>query len=440
MKARLPRWMRLCERVYAMLLLAYPRTFRERYGREMRQTFHDRCREFARGSQRSAPRFLAGILRDMGASVAVEHLASPAEEHAVRRIVLVLLLAAAATTFQFRDRVEQTAFVYADAIKAQRAERAALELARYRKAVADHAAQQDEAMAQAVAATLYSRADFFAGLHSSSRTNFESAKLRRDAETAAARAAELGRDNPAVLWHALYPCSQAGQRCDRAGMFVRLTQIAPDNAAVWHLAFNRALQAGDDVAARSALARMARATRYDYYEGAFARALVAAYAEVPVTAPIVNAAHDMDLSPPSPHSETVMNLLGVPSGIVMRSLLSWCADHSGADRQVRNDCRAVADRLAASESLWPRGEGIHLQYMLAQDERERVAAQARWSEFQWQREQTNKLTHGESATAVDVYDAMLAKGKSVYGARVATLQAQNIPLTPPQNWIPQDRL
>src|SRR6185436_8773174 len=39
---------RLLCRIYSVMLYAYPRDFRLRYGAEMKQFFHDRCRELLR--------------------------------------------------------------------------------------------------------------------------------------------------------------------------------------------------------------------------------------------------------------------------------------------------------------------------------------------------------------------------------------------------------
>jgi hypothetical protein len=39
------RWLRVSERVYRMLLAAYPEEFRREYRAQMEQTFQDLCRE-----------------------------------------------------------------------------------------------------------------------------------------------------------------------------------------------------------------------------------------------------------------------------------------------------------------------------------------------------------------------------------------------------------
>ena len=44
------RWMRVSERLYRALLVAYPEEFRREYGPQMEQTFQDLCREEARKS------------------------------------------------------------------------------------------------------------------------------------------------------------------------------------------------------------------------------------------------------------------------------------------------------------------------------------------------------------------------------------------------------
>jgi signal peptidase I len=63
----------LC-RIYAALLYAYPREFRARFGREMRQDFRDRCR--AALASANTLRFLGGIAKDWLHSSVTERIAS----------------------------------------------------------------------------------------------------------------------------------------------------------------------------------------------------------------------------------------------------------------------------------------------------------------------------------------------------------------------------
>ena len=67
------RWVRWSARLYRVLLMAYPRRFRRRYGVDMRALFADKCRDdiLRRGRGRQ-PVFWLRTLRDIGANAAGE--------------------------------------------------------------------------------------------------------------------------------------------------------------------------------------------------------------------------------------------------------------------------------------------------------------------------------------------------------------------------------
>src|ERR1700759_5022347 len=60
---------------YAMLLRLYPRSFRERFGEGMAQTFHDLCRE-RREAARQVFGFAVGIFCEMLAGIVKENIMS----------------------------------------------------------------------------------------------------------------------------------------------------------------------------------------------------------------------------------------------------------------------------------------------------------------------------------------------------------------------------
>lgn len=66
------------ERLYALLLRAYPARFRERFGAEMRQHFRDRRRDAAERGE-SAARFWLELAADSVRALPVEHLAALVE-------------------------------------------------------------------------------------------------------------------------------------------------------------------------------------------------------------------------------------------------------------------------------------------------------------------------------------------------------------------------
>jgi hypothetical protein len=71
------------ERLYALLLRAYPASFRERFGAEMRQHFRDRRRDAAERGE-SAARFWLELAADSVRALPVEHLAALMERRRAR--------------------------------------------------------------------------------------------------------------------------------------------------------------------------------------------------------------------------------------------------------------------------------------------------------------------------------------------------------------------
>jgi signal peptidase I len=65
------------QRMYSLMLYAYPRDFRREYGKDMQQVFRDRCRELAASSGwQPAARFAAHLTADLVSSSARERAAS----------------------------------------------------------------------------------------------------------------------------------------------------------------------------------------------------------------------------------------------------------------------------------------------------------------------------------------------------------------------------
>jgi hypothetical protein len=67
------RWLRASSLVYRALLRAYPKEFRDAYGREMEQTFRDLCREERRrGGMAGLVRLWARVVLDLSSTAVVE--------------------------------------------------------------------------------------------------------------------------------------------------------------------------------------------------------------------------------------------------------------------------------------------------------------------------------------------------------------------------------
>lgn len=74
----------ISERVYRLLMRAYPKEFREMYGRQMEQAFLDLCREETRRGGVGLARFWVRVGLDLVSSAIVERRRAEAKEIAVR--------------------------------------------------------------------------------------------------------------------------------------------------------------------------------------------------------------------------------------------------------------------------------------------------------------------------------------------------------------------
>lgn len=91
------------ERLYALLLAAYPPEFRREYGREMSLVFADRCREGARRGRDARASVLARVWRDalfdLMRTAPKERLESFLEGDGVMRVLRTVALAVVAYAF-----------------------------------------------------------------------------------------------------------------------------------------------------------------------------------------------------------------------------------------------------------------------------------------------------------------------------------------------------
>jgi hypothetical protein len=69
------RWLCISERVYRVLMAAYPREFRDAYGRQMEQTFRDLCRrERGRGGVVGLARLWVRVVLDLASTAVAERI------------------------------------------------------------------------------------------------------------------------------------------------------------------------------------------------------------------------------------------------------------------------------------------------------------------------------------------------------------------------------
>jgi hypothetical protein len=99
-----PRWQRVAEAGYGVLLHLYPRRIRERHGEEMAQAFRDRCREVSTGHRSILQLFGHDLAPDFASSLVGAHLEEPLMPKARAAIVALALLACA---WLFQDAISR---------------------------------------------------------------------------------------------------------------------------------------------------------------------------------------------------------------------------------------------------------------------------------------------------------------------------------------------
>ena len=107
-----PRTAQRYRKLYARMLRLYPRSFRDRFGEGMEQTFHDLCRErLAEG--RPVHAFALGLFVEAIAGIFKERIALmlPSRKNVIRLLAITLaLLAVPFVAMRFSGEVNWSAF------------------------------------------------------------------------------------------------------------------------------------------------------------------------------------------------------------------------------------------------------------------------------------------------------------------------------------------
>lgn len=253
------------------------------------------------------------------------------------------------------------------------------------------------------------------------------------------RAADAPDAGPGVTWAQLVDCHAKAGTCPNTDALAALQKQAPDNAAVWLMVLGQAARNGDKDAARKALAKAAKASRYDDYAGISLAALAKAAAALP------------------PPSALYAKPTGVNSAAGVRSLLVFglnslqplpgfqattrlCADNQD-DGSLRQPCLALAKTLTWASSPLARSLGLHLQQTLSDDAQTRQQAQAARRDLVWQVHNFGKLTL-QSQRQPEVARTLLSlarHGGTRMSLILAALRAENIPVDAPAGWKPHSR-
>lgn len=242
---------------------------------------------------------------------------------------------------------------------------------------------------------------------------------------------------PAVQWVALGDCGRVGPQpedCISDTALTRLEQQAPDNAAVWLLAFDRARQRGDDKAARAALARAARATEFSTYYGTLLKSVLETARALPMSPALVRQLAGIG---GNAYAATYMlaagNVMYLP-GPALAPVFETCRNPGAGIR--RAQCRRIAHLLAWGDTVIVRAAGLALQERLAGDAeaRQRYAAARRAQAWQTQQFAILVLKARTDRALAGTLVQLVLQGGTENSIQIALLRKTGIATTPPADW------
>ncbi len=253
------------------------------------------------------------------------------------------------------------------------------------------------------------------------------------------RAQKLASAGPAVNWVALGDCGdrQNLSDCINTNALQRLKHQAPDNAAVWLLAFDHAVQAHDVAGQTRFLYRAARATSFNTYYATLLQALINTVTMQTMPADVVQIIGGIrGNAQVASYLLAAGNLMYLPTP-ALAPLFAFCIRHSKSIK-LRGDCLHLARNLALGDTVTARATGLALTQRLATSPTRRRLAAWQQRALAWQTQQFSSLVLRAR------YDAQLAQTLLALARQGATenaiqqdlLRKMNIPLNPPSNWNP----
>lgn len=254
-------------------------------------------------------------------------------------------------------------------------------------------------------------------------------------------ALHLGADDPLVQWIAANgSCAEIGEACESEPAVARLQRLEPDNAAVWLISLDRAVQRGDDLAAQEALLlRAARADHYNSHFGEFGSAMYAALDELPppVVAACAQKAYASMLAVPSTHDGLIgASAMNTAAGHAIPSIMplaELCRQPPPSRRQA---CVDVFARMASGSEMIDQVMGLHLGTPLVADTSEAVVWRERLRRLSWLR-QHFPGQRGQPMPP-DWFARVFELGEMP--AVEAWLVGRGQRATPPPGWLPDDPL
>jgi len=216
-----------------------------------------------------------------------------------------------------------------------------------------------------------------------------------------------------------------------------LEDKAADNAAVWLMVLGQAARNNDETAEKEALAKAAKASRYDDYAGVS----LAALAKASETLPPPDDLYKSNGAANSAAGVRALLVFGLNSfqpvpGLQATSRL--CSDGKD-DKDLRQQCLTLAKTLVWGSSPLARSLGLHLQQTLSDNDQTRQQAETARRNLVWQVHNFGKLTL-QTRNQPDVAEKMLAlarRGGTRMSLILAALRAEGIAVEAPEGWKPK---
>jgi hypothetical protein len=452
-----PAWIRIAERIYTATFVLLPERFRSEYGDCMRQAFRDRCREVARG-ERSAFRALAlELAPDLVTTLGREGMQTGFGDMAPRQFALMGCLCLAFAGLVFRDAITPPVLDATVSIRNRVNDFLDLRRIEAREAntrrIAEHLAAKPDAGSKALAALLYRsiaerKENPYWAPDNQNEAFYHRLPEKADAENVQIRrlATDVLHDRDVgayTLVRAAESC-EPQDGCDRAKVIARLERVDSDNGYAWTLAFQEADARDDEAARRDALSQLARASRYDTYEGETATRLMRTadalgLGDDEATAILVRQVVE----------ERLLDDLSAP--------VNYCVEHSlragsvvGASSiqpGLAADCYRAFELLSGSSRLGPSLIGWHLLMRLNDDPALRSKARDALRDRYWlagTRFTQDSMETGwpgsfHSATDRSTWRAAFRKG----GGEIASLRrwfiARGLPAHAPRDYFVPDQ-
>ncbi|HET7663837.1 MAG TPA: hypothetical protein VFK31_09385 [Rhodanobacteraceae bacterium] len=251
------------------------------------------------------------------------------------------------------------------------------------------------------------------------------------------RAAKAPDAGPGIAWAQLVDCDAEADACPDADALATLKKKAPDNAAVWLMVLGQAVRHDDEDAARAALAKAARASRYDDYAGISLAALARAASALPPPAGLYGK-QGAASSAAGVRALLVFGLSNFQPLPGFQAAARLCKDGKD-DKPLRQQCLALAKILAWASSPLARSLGLHLQQTLSDDADLRRQARAARHDLVWQVHNFGELvlqSQHQPEVARTLLD-LARNGGTRMSLILAALRAEHIPVDAPAGWEPR---